>query len=118
GGPNVTPPQFSPQPGPLAVPPKHAPPKKRRTALWGILLVVALLGGGVAYYLKTQSDAKVAGQGPVISVSTAVVGIGDLHATVRVNGTVAAQNFKAMLAPRIQGSRSGMNRGGEGGPGG
>jgi hypothetical protein len=73
------------------------PEKKKRTALWGILLVVALLGGGAAYYLNTQSDAKGSGQGPVITVSTAVVGLGDLNATVRVNGTVAAQNFAAML---------------------
>jgi HlyD family secretion protein len=29
-----------------------------------------------------------------------------------VSGTVAAQNFAALLAPRIMGSRSGMNRGG------
>jgi HlyD family secretion protein len=44
---------------------------------------------------------------PVVSVA-----LGDLHATVRVSGTVAAQNFAALLAPRIVGSRSGMNRGG------
>src|SRR5207249_10875481 len=80
--------------------------------------LVVLLGGAAAYYFNTQSNAKVSSQGPVITVSTAVVGLGDLHATVRVNGTVAAQNFKAMLAPRIQGSRRDMNRGGDGGPGG
>jgi HlyD family secretion protein len=44
---------------------------------------------------------------PVVSVA-----LGDLHSTVRVSGTVAAQNFAALLAPRIMGSRSGMNRGG------
>ena len=87
--------------------------------MWGILIAVLLLGAGAAYYFKSQSDAKAAAKGSLISVSTGVVGLGDLHATVRVNGTVNAQNFFALMAPRIQGSRSNMNRGGDGGgPGG
>jgi len=87
--------------------------------MWGILIAVLILGAGAAYYWKTQNDAKVAAKGSLISVSTAVVGLGDLHATVRVNGTVNAQNFAALMAPRILGSRSNMNRGGMGGgPGG
>jgi HlyD family secretion protein len=82
------------------------------------LIALALLGGGLAYYLNQQNDAAkqaAKGGGGIIAVSTAVVGLGDLHASVRVNGTIAAQNFQALLAPRIQGSRSGMNRGGDGG---
>jgi len=87
--------------------------------MWGILIAVLILGAGAAYYFKTQSDARAAAKGSLISVSTAVVGLGDLHATVRVNGTVNAQNFAALMAPRILGSRSNMNRGGMGGgPGG
>ena len=83
--------------------------------MWGILIAVLILGAGAAYYLKTQNDAKVAAKGSLISVSTAVVGLGDLHATVRVNGTVNAKNFAALMAPRILGSRSGLNRGGDSG---
>ncbi len=83
--------------------------------MWGILIAVLILGAGAAYYFKTRNDAKVAAKGSLISVSTAVVGVGDLHATVRVNGTVNAQNFAALMAPRILGSRSGFNRGGDGG---
>ena len=83
--------------------------------MWGILIAVLFLGSGAAYYLKTQNDAKVAAKGSLVSVSTAVVGLGDLHATVRVNGTVNAQNFAALMAPRILGSRSGLNRGGDSG---
>ncbi len=83
--------------------------------MWGILIVVLFLGSGAAYYLKTQNDAKVAAKGSLVSVSTTVVGLGDLHATVRVNGTVNAQNFAALMAPRILGSRSGLNRGGDSG---
>jgi HlyD family secretion protein len=83
--------------------------------MWGILIAVLFLGSGAAYYLKTRNDAKVAAKGSLVSVSTAVVGLGDLHATVRVNGTVNAQNFAALMAPRILGSRSGLNRGGDSG---
>jgi HlyD family secretion protein len=83
--------------------------------LWGTLIAVLILGAGTAYYFKTQNDAKVAARGSLISVSTAVVGLGDLHATVRVNGTVNAKNFAALMAPRILGSRSGLNRGGDSG---
>ena len=96
-------------------PPKPVQVPKRRTGLWGILIAVLILGVGAAYYLKTQNDAKVAARGSLISVSTAVVGLGDLHATVRVNGTVNAKNFAALMAPRILGSRSGLNRGGDSG---
>jgi multidrug efflux pump subunit AcrA (membrane-fusion protein) len=88
--------------------------------MWGILIAVLVVGAGVAYYAKTQADAKAAAKGSLISVSTAVVGSGDLQATVRVNGTVNAQNFAALMAPRILGSRTGLNRGGDSGstPGG
>src|SRR5215471_18542220 len=113
GGPQPLP---APQPGPSIVPPREVPPRRRR-GLWATLMALAALGGGLAYYLNSQNDpAKLAakGGGAIITVSTAVVGLADLHSTVRVNGTIAAQNFQALLAPRIQGSRSGMNRGGDG----
>ena len=108
GEPQVIP----PLPGPAVVPPKE--PAKRRVAIWGIPLVVAILGGGIALYLNSQSGQKALGKGgpPTAIVPVVSVALGDLHATVRVSGTVAAQNFAALLAPRIVGSRSGMNRGG------
>jgi HlyD family secretion protein len=71
----------------------------------------------LAWYLKTQAAAKTGGGGPTVSVPVASVVVGDLNRTVRVTGTVAAQNFASMLAPRIQGSRSNTNRGGMGGAG-
>ena len=46
------------------------------------------------------------------AVPTVAVSLGDLNDTVRVSGTVSAQNFASLLAPRIVGSRSGLNRGG------
>ncbi len=116
--PSRAPVPAQPQPGPSVVPAKPEPERKRRTGLWVVLALVVVLGAGAAYYFKTQNDAKVANKGSVISVSTMVVGLGDVHATVRVNGTVNAQNFAALMAPRILGSRSGLNRGGDGGGGG
>src|ERR1700686_2084141 len=99
--------------GPAVVPPKQ-PPGKRRTAFWGAFLATALVAAGTAYYLNTQSQKKTSGGGtPIITVSTAVVGMGDLQSTVRVNGTVGAQNFASLLAPRIMGSRGNFNRGGD-----
>jgi len=101
-----------PVPGPSVVPPKG--PARRRVAIWAIPLVVAILAGGIALYLNTDSGKKALGKGgpPTVIVPVASVALGDLHATVRVSGTVAAQNFAALLAPRIMGSRTGMNRGG------
>jgi len=101
-----------PVPGPAAVPPTR--PAKRRVAIWGIPLVLAILGGGIALYLNTQSGQKALGKGgpPATVVPVVAVSLGDLRSTVRVSGTVAAQNFAALLAPRIMGSRTGMNRGG------
>lgn len=114
--PDAPQPQPAPQPGPEIVP--HREPPKRRRGLWAVLAGLAVAGGGLAYYLNQQSEsAKLAakGGGGIITVSTAVVGLSDLRATVRVTGTIAAQNFASLLAPRIMGSRSGMNRGGDGG---
>jgi HlyD family secretion protein len=43
------------------------------------------------------------------------VALGELNATVRVNGTVAAEHSASLLAPRILGSRGDFNRGGDAG---
>ncbi len=111
GGPQVKLPQ--PVTGPKIVPPQ--PPRKRRIALWGIPLAVVVLGGGLALYLNSGSKGPAKGGpgGPGFTVPVVAIGMGDVRRTVRVNGTVAARNFAALLAPRIQGSRSGMNRGGD-----
>jgi HlyD family secretion protein len=91
-------------------------PKPRRTGLW-VVIALVVVAAGAGYYYKTQADAQAATKSSITSVSTAVLGMGDVTATIRVNGTVNAQNFQAILAPRILGSRSGFNRGGDG-PGG
>jgi multidrug efflux pump subunit AcrA (membrane-fusion protein) len=78
-------------------------------------LAAVVLAGGIGLYLKNQSQSKTSGGGPVVTVATVAVGLGDLNASIRVNGTVAAEKFAALLAPRIMGSRSGFNRGGDAG---
>jgi multidrug resistance efflux pump len=72
------------------------------------------LGAGAAYYLNSSAASKTGG-GALITVPTIAVSMGDLNATIRVNGTVAAESSQALLAPRIMGSRGDFNRGGDGG---
>src|SRR6202023_2775755 len=82
------------KPGPTIVPAQQ--PKKRRTALWGIALAVAVLAGGIGLYLKNKSQSKTSGGGTIVSVATVAVGLGDLNASIRVNGTIAAEKFAAL----------------------
>src|SRR5436190_21431945 len=112
--PNPDGPQGQPKPGPSAVPPKHVEAPPRRTGMWTILIAVLVIGAGAAYYMKSQSDAKAAAKSSLVSVSTGVVGMGDLQATVRGNGTISAENFGTLMAPRNLGSRTGFTRGVDG----
>ena len=85
-----------------------------------MILGVLILAGGLALYMRYQHARTAATQ--TVAVPTVAVSLGHVSATIRVSGTVAAQNFASLMAPRIMGSRSGMNRGGTdsnfGGPGG
>jgi multidrug efflux pump subunit AcrA (membrane-fusion protein) len=76
---------------------------------------VVLVGGGAAYYMNSSAEQKTGGPGGIMAVPTVAVALGDLRATVRVNGTIAAEHSQALLAPRIMGSRGDFNRGGDGG---
>jgi multidrug resistance efflux pump len=78
------------------------------------------VGGGAAYYLKSGAQTNTGGPGAMMSVPTIAISTGDLSATIRVNGTIAAERSASLLAPRILGSRGDFNRGGDGGgrPGG
>jgi HlyD family secretion protein len=100
----------APVPGPTVVPPKQPP--SRRKAILGAGVVLVLLVGGAALYLNHDSSQRAAQRAAASTVPVVSIGLGDLHSSLRVAGTVTAQNFAALLAPRIQGSRSGMNRGG------
>ncbi len=95
------------------MPAKEPEPRKSRWYLW---LIAAVVVAGIGYYYW-QSSARTAGGGPV-SVPTAVANTGSVVMAIRVNGTIAAANRQNIMAPRIQGSRSDVNRGGMGGGGG
>ena len=104
-----------PVPRPTVVPPRE--PERRRRILWISLAFLLVAGIGAALYLKGRPGFG-SGSGPIITVPTVTATVGGLDRKVRVTGTVAAKNFAALLAPRIQGSRSNINRGGMGGFGG
>ncbi len=98
----------------MIVPPPQ--PGKRRRKVWGISLMVLAILGAAGYYWASQS-AKLTG-GPVISVPTVAADSGTVVATIRINGTIAAKNQQSILAPRLSGSRTDVNRGGAIGAGG
>jgi HlyD family secretion protein len=103
-----------PAPGPAIVP-RPAEPKKRR-GKWAILVVlVVIAAGSLAWYRYANSTAKAPAK--VSVVPTLAVSAGDLSATVRIAGTVAAEQYASIMAPRVQGNRNNYNRGGQQGQG-
>jgi RND family efflux transporter MFP subunit len=93
------------------VPPRI--PAKRGRKLRGILGAAGLILGGLAYYY--WSSASTVSGGPIQTVTAS---IGDVDATIRLTGTVAAEHEATIVAPRIRGSRTDVNRGGAIGAGG
>ena len=84
-----------------------------RRLRWGAPALLFLLAGGLAYHWSSTAQAKHSSKAEAIGIPAGAVSVGDLHATVVIQGTVAALNSTFLLAPRILGSRSGMNRGGD-----
>lgn len=82
-----------------------------------LLIVLVLAVAGTAWYLNSRSTAKDK-TATLVTIPTMVVGTGDLQTTVRIAGTVAAERYASIMAPRIQGNRGNYNRGGQGGNGG
>jgi len=75
------------------------------------------MAGASAWYWIARPNPDRPAVHPV-SVATAIVTSGDLLQTVRLTGTIAAEKYASIAAPRIQGNRSNFNRGGPGGMGG
>jgi HlyD family secretion protein len=85
-----------------------------RTPLrWGTPAILFLLIGGLAYHWNSLAQARHSSKASTAAIPAGAVSVGDLQATVVIQGTVAAMNSAFLLAPRILGSRSGMNRGGD-----
>ena len=101
-------------PGPSIVPRPEAP--KRPSRVSGILLAVVIVAGAAAWYWNSQSKAKSSGYS-IVSVPVIAAAMGDLQNTVRIAGTVAAEHYASIMAPRIQGNRGNYNRGGQQGQG-
>ncbi len=99
------------KPGPVVVPVPPPQQEPRRFPLWGIFLMVLVVVGGLAYYYKAQQAAQMA-SGAAASIPTATATTDDVVETIRVSGTITAANQQTILAPRIQGSRTDVNRGG------
>src|SRR6266481_3386878 len=91
----------APVTGPAIVPSKPPEKPRSRMVIWGVLAAVVLIAGYAAY--RSQSNARTSDKGSYVTVPTIVVSMGSVQKTVRVNGTVAAQNSAALLAPRIMG---------------
>lgn|SRR5579871_948589 len=115
-GPQVQVPVAPPAPGPVVVPRPVAPKKRTPNVLWGILLIALIAAGAVAWYKYANPTAKAPVQ--VAVVPTIPVITGDVNSTIRIAGTVAAEQFASIMAPRIQGNRNNYNRGGQQGNGG
>jgi HlyD family secretion protein len=75
-------------------------------------VAAVLIAGGLAYYWQSTSSATATGGGSTPLVQTVSANIGAVDATIRLNGTIAAKTQATILAPRIQGSRTDVNRGG------
>src|SRR5215475_6302287 len=94
GGAQVVPAQHVPGP---SIVPSPQPEKPRRTALWGVLAALVVIGGGTALYMN-RSRPKPGDSGTGITVPTIAIAMGDVHTTIRVSGTIAAEKFAALLA--------------------
>ena len=105
----------TPAPGPSIVP-KPEPPKQPRRLSGFIFAIVVVAAGAAAWYWNAQSKTK-GPAGPVVAVPVIAASMGDLQTTIRLAGTVAAERFASIMAPRIQGNRGNYNRGGQGGNG-
>ena len=102
----------APQPAPERlelVPPRQ--PERRRSRAWILLVPIAIIA--IAAYLWKTNTATQSTTIALNSVRTATAGPGSVQATVRITGTLAAQKSVTITAPRILGSRSGLNRGGD-----
>ena len=111
-------PMPEPPPGPEPVAPPSSPPDSpgKKRGPWGLMLfAVGVLGG---YAIFSQMATQTGGGGPAgpSLVPTAKVSNGALKRTIRLSGTVTAENFAAIRAPQIRTGRRGA--GGQGGGGG
>ncbi|MBK9170276.1 MAG: efflux RND transporter periplasmic adaptor subunit [Bryobacterales bacterium] len=108
----------APLPGPAPAP-RRAPgrpqivptaPRPKRRGPW--LFIAGVAGLGLALWMAWQTLAprfSDGGGGAGPAVSTIPVRSGKVDRTIRLTGTVKAENFAAIMAPSMRGSRSGRS---------
>src|SRR5262249_24306550 len=96
----------------LSLVPATPPPKRHSRAGW-IVLALFVAATVLGYFWTTQTRSQKQVRIAVVNVPTATATIGTVQATIRATGTLAAQKSASLTAPRILGSRSGFNRGGD-----
>ena len=113
-------PERAPEPGPTIVAPRVKRPGRNRSTWKLSAIALALILAIAQFWHAKSATGFLKGQGP--PVPTAVVGTGDVAVSMRITGSISALNSVALLAPRVRGSRTGVNRGGDSnfasGPGG
>jgi len=86
-------------PAPVAAPPESP----RRGWLW--LLVLAAIGGVVAWQVKTRTSQQ-AGQATAGVIRTAPVTQGPLEIRMRISGQTSARDYANIMVPRMTGPES------------
>src|SRR4051794_20895717 len=86
---------------------KPVPPKPRPRGLLWVAVAVAVIAGAAVYVSRNRVAQKESGSGSGAAVlRTAVVAMGDVQRTLRVSGTISAERFAAITAPRLLGNRN------------
>src|SRR5436309_124635 len=99
-GTHVAPAPHVPAP---AIVPLPGGPKPQR-GKWGILFALVVIAAGAFAWYKYANPAPQA-PAQVAVLRTVAISSGDLSAVVRIAGTVAAERYASIMAPRIQGNR-------------
>jgi multidrug resistance efflux pump len=85
----------------------------RASVRWGSPAIAILVVAILARHHKVNAQSAGAGTPPSPAPAAVVI-----HPSLRLSGSIAALNAVTLTAPRVLGSRSGFNRGGDGGLGG
>lgn len=89
---------------PAPEPAAPQPPPRPASGFLAVLLFVVGVAGGAWYHQRAET-AEIAGTTAAGPVRTAVAARGTLPDSIRLAGTITAQQFAAIRAPRLQSSR-------------
>jgi HlyD family secretion protein len=90
-------------------------------ARFGVAVLLLLAMVGLARYWKSSAESRLPGRAVPPEIPGVTVTAGSVRVTLRLTGSLSAMKSALLLAPRILGSRTGFNRGGDtnfGGPAG